>query len=441
VYLLSYVLLPWFLTLSWRTFLTHDSLPRSDVARLFLLQCLWANLHSGFLWGWIITATLAGVRTASIARTPLPPAEKTSRTLTTLAWATLIAAAPLLNPFGVALLADAAGGAIRAFLRPPSVEWASLPAVATPLTVAAWITLLILSLSFILQGSRRLPALVLLAVASLLCLRGYRHVGSFALLAVALPFLAAPERPETGNPGLHTLLLTAVAAALLGFFFFVCSNRLYYCQHELKRFGTGVITSELPVDCSDFAAAHGLRGRFLNDWQYGGYLVWRLWPQIRVAEDGRTAPFPAALHQQLDAVFAGDAAALKSVQLRYRPAGAFVPWINGSLIAHLSRDPDWHCVFIGSHSTLWLTSEAVVRFGMQSLCIRQENAQRFVIRDPCQARAEDPWLTYPTALFRRGFVLLCMGHVTAAREELLRLREVAPSSPLTRRLEDLLGVR
>jgi hypothetical protein len=38
-------------------------------------------------------------------------------------------------------------------------------------------------------------------------------------------------------------------------------------------------TEALPVAACDFVAAHGVRGRALNDLHLGGYLLWRFWPE------------------------------------------------------------------------------------------------------------------------------------------------------------------
>ena len=42
-----------------------------------------------------------------------------------------------------------------------------------------------------------------------------------------------------------------------------------------------------PAGAADFLLTHGIRAPLFNTYEYGGYLMWRLWPQERVFIDGR----------------------------------------------------------------------------------------------------------------------------------------------------------
>src|SRR6202043_1125535 len=42
-----------------------------------------------------------------------------------------------------------------------------------------------------------------------------------------------------------------------------------------------------PSGAADFLLAHGVTSPMFNTYEYGGYLMWRLWPQERVFIDGR----------------------------------------------------------------------------------------------------------------------------------------------------------
>jgi hypothetical protein len=42
-----------------------------------------------------------------------------------------------------------------------------------------------------------------------------------------------------------------------------------------------------PAGAADFLLAHNVSGRMFNTYDYGGYLIWRLWPHERVFIDGR----------------------------------------------------------------------------------------------------------------------------------------------------------
>ena len=44
---------------------------------------------------------------------------------------------------------------------------------------------------------------------------------------------------------------------------------------------------EYPVEGARFLREHQITGRMFNTYEYGGYLIWTLWPQQRVFIDGR----------------------------------------------------------------------------------------------------------------------------------------------------------
>jgi hypothetical protein len=43
-----------------------------------------------------------------------------------------------------------------------------------------------------------------------------------------------------------------------------------------------------PAGAADFLLAHHVTGPIFNTYEYGGYLIWRLWPEERVFIDGRS---------------------------------------------------------------------------------------------------------------------------------------------------------
>ncbi|HIE10575.1 MAG TPA: hypothetical protein EYP62_03090 [Kiritimatiellae bacterium] len=436
IYLFSYLILPAFLAEAWNQFVLRQRPSPKGVARLCALEALWTNLHTAFLWGWLITGLLGITGRARNIERRLKPLLMRS---TVVAAATaLVTAASLLNPYGPALVWDAVAGAFNAALRSPSVEWVGLFRLATPLTLLAWAVLLAGSAVLISRSRYRLPALSLLGLAVLMNANAYRHIGTFAIVAVCLVQLTRESPQSGGTCHLSVRRTLGIAVPLLLFFILVCSNRLFHIQRELKRFGLGPITSELPVDAASFVARVGLRGNFINDWPYGGYLIWRLWPRVLIAADGRTAPFPEELHRRLAKFYDGDISAAEELMREHDITGVFVPWNCGSTTSRLARDPFWDCLFIGPHSTVWVARPVVESRGLAHYRLTSARAHDLVIRSPQQAYREDPWLTYPTALFRRGFVLLCLGQIAAAQEQFAVLQQVAPRSPLTRRLAQLM---
>lgn len=54
-----------------------------------------------------------------------------------------------------------------------------------------------------------------------------------------------------------------------------------------ERIGLGVWTN-YPATAVNFLKEHNVRGNIFNDYNFGGYLIWHLWPDISVYIDGRT---------------------------------------------------------------------------------------------------------------------------------------------------------
>jgi hypothetical protein len=59
-------------------------------------------------------------------------------------------------------------------------------------------------------------------------------------------------------------------------------------QIPQMRPGLGVNKDALPVRAADFISRNHLHGRMYNTMAYGGYLLWKLYPQVKVFIDGRT---------------------------------------------------------------------------------------------------------------------------------------------------------
>jgi len=68
----------------------------------------------------------------------------------------------------------------------------------------------------------------------------------------------------------------------------------------------------LPVGAVDWIAAQQPAGNLFNSYNWGGYLLWRLWPTYPVYADGRTDVYPNVFLQEYLQIVTGqlDAPAL-----------------------------------------------------------------------------------------------------------------------------------
>ena len=78
---------------------------------------------------------------------------------------------------------------------------------------------------------------------------------------------------------------------LLGVLFGILSLALFVslCSRvDMKDVGYGVKRGIYPEGIATFIRKVGLKGRIFNPYAYGGYLIWKLYPDVKVFIDGRT---------------------------------------------------------------------------------------------------------------------------------------------------------
>jgi hypothetical protein len=263
------------------------------VPPLFLL---WANLHGGFVAGWVILAALlvgsAAVRlVASRGEEPIP----SWWTIRLLGVALVVAgAATLLNPYGLRLHGEIYASLFDRFMIETLHEWQPV-SWGNPGGRLYVLYLVGIGLAMLFLYRRRQPLRVLLlAVFLVWSLRHWRNVPFFLLLSV--PLLAelmaeAAGRLRAWRPALvpeskrWLLAMTlggAVAAIVLG------PAHLQRVAHAGLATADFFRETEYPIEALQWARSHPdlLGTRPYNDYGFGGFLVWWL-PEQKVFIDGR----------------------------------------------------------------------------------------------------------------------------------------------------------
>lgn len=310
-----------------------------------LLMLLWANTHGGFIFGFLAWAAyLAGW---------LWERWRGSETSATTGRPMLLAGllalpASIITPDGWGNWEALLGNRSR-FILSQTVETMS-PDFYQPGT---WPFLILLTLGLILPGlsSRRPPAahVFLLAGFGLLGLYMARDIPLFAIAATpilaesarhALGFLArwitVEENISRLEAGLHGWVwpaLTLVAATTLLTLNFLRTGV------SLNQFDARVF----PVQAADWLAEHPQEGRMFNEFNWGGYLLYRLWPEQRVFLDSQTDFYGEALVRKYNQVItAGEG--WESILIQYD-----VNWVivrADSALAHALRaDGTWRIVY------------------------------------------------------------------------------------------------
>jgi hypothetical protein len=237
--------------------------------RLWLLPLLfliWANCHGGFVLGWVVLAAYCAEAVVTHWRDRSLAQERAL-----WLWSAAAVLASGINPNGfraVEVLLLYRSSAMQSYL----LEWAR-PSLWPPPLFA----LLLAAAVGAMVWARRTVRLVdwlLLAAFSLAALGAARNtifVGFFAPV-----FLASYLPWKRALPSLAGWIAALALAA--GIVWGVTSGDFFELRAAEWRY---------PQGAADFLAAHRVTGRMFNTYEYGGYLMWRLYPRERVFIDGR----------------------------------------------------------------------------------------------------------------------------------------------------------
>jgi hypothetical protein len=264
------------------------------------LMVLWANLHGGFIFGLALIGifTLGQSAEAWWARRARHADARGGQWARSWRLLALCVAACLLNPNG-----------LKGLIYPFSY----LGNNASTRYIAEWVSpdfhqgryqifealLLALIAGVALSPRRpRVTEVLLMLAFTYLGLASVRNINLFAvivapLVAVYLSFawrawrtrgMADAPSGHTTRPGVtpaKAVLNLALAAVIAGTVLVVSAPGLTYAhnvQMQARQFPAGAVR---------YLRAHRPAGPLLNSYDWGGYLIWTLYPRVRVYVDGR----------------------------------------------------------------------------------------------------------------------------------------------------------
>lgn len=237
-----------------------------------LLMMFWANLHGGFVVGDILLLAFAAGAVIEY-RHDLP------RLGHILLWAGLGIGASLLNPNGALVFGQLAGVS--------SSTISEFQSTIVKFQQGQWkVAILWLLIVFYCVGiwcSRRIywPELIVALFLAYISVKYTRNIAFFSL--GMLPLIGAhlqdgARRRQWQMPSFVSLLLLVLSS----FFLLWLSSTLWQGRQK-----TGPVKLIYPEAAISFIRDSGLQGRMFNDYTYGGYLLWRLSPEIKIFIDGR----------------------------------------------------------------------------------------------------------------------------------------------------------
>lgn len=247
------------------------------------LTILWVNFHGGYVLGLTIILLYAAGAVADWLIRGEDVATTKRRVVTLVSTCAACLAVVPLNPNGLELYVYPVV-TLRAWSAQTDIfEWRSPDfhlAIFRPFALLLLLTIAVLALS----PKRPKPSQVLLFVFfSFSALYGMRNLPFFVL--VAFPLLGEYAiLPNWKLPALNENLKKILqAAALLAVAFASAKIVSSHIGAELDR-----EQSRFPSRAATFLDTQKLPAPIFNSYDFGGYLIWRLYPRYRVYIDGRT---------------------------------------------------------------------------------------------------------------------------------------------------------
>lgn len=344
-----------------------ERLEKGSPPRLWVfpvLMLLWANLHGAFLAGFVILGIyLAGEWAEGLSG---PGAEvnrrspqeeyvegRRSRLRTLLLAGGTSMLASLVNPAGWRLWETSLGFLRNRYLVGHTAEYLS-PDFHAP---ASWPFLLMITLSILLLGYGRSRV----GTSSLLLLAGWTAMGLYSARNVPIyavtgaPVLAGVAGVWLKNEAVLgfwrrlDLRLATVESSLVGHVWpiaAICLAVLAFAgglRLDFARQGNRFDPQVFPVAAVDWLEGHSPPGNGFNHFPWGGYLLYRLWPEQRVFIDGQTDFYGEALTREYEQVI-GLGEGWREVLSRYQTGWVLVP--PGSALAQaLTHEPGWREVY------------------------------------------------------------------------------------------------
>jgi hypothetical protein len=142
--------------------------------------------------------------------------------------------------------------------------------------------------------------------------------------------------------------------------FFTWKERLNVQNISSNRW---INTYEFPVTAADFILNHNIKGRIYNNFEWGGYLIWRLGPERKVFIDGRVMYEDVyEMSTLIDNAYSQDFIGLpywKAILNSYSVRCIILPLVSPSgnvpeLLNELIKDNAWSPVFLDRNSMIFL---------------------------------------------------------------------------------------
>ncbi|MFZ5523910.1 MAG: tetratricopeptide repeat protein [Pseudomonadota bacterium] len=385
-----------------------------ELIMLPLVMLLWANLHPGFILGWVvIVVMLAGAafdRWRGIHALERPALRRL------LIWCGIALLASLANPLGYAFITNM--GALQEQYSLGVDEFLALAEYARvyqqPVLFYGVLAIALASLGvLILRRKQTDPAQAFLFIGFAAAgFSAFRYTIFFLLIAlmIGMPHVSALSERYIGRARPLLIALLLVAMSGVGYLTF---------QHAAWKQGA-VQTNYVPERAVEWIHSQHPPAPLFNAYEYGGYLGWRLAPEYRMFIDPRCLDF--AVFNDYQTARGGS---YRGVFEKYGVNSVvfylFTPLVNSipEVTLYLLMDKRWDLVFVDRLSVVLVRNE-VNKMPVIDKAPLLDYLQQ-VLERTLEITPEDT-----QALVQYGRVLLYRGDVTGAQQHFNTALQINP---------------
>jgi len=273
---------------------------------LLPLMVVWANAHSAFLFGFILVAFYCAGALLEINR---------KRLVELIGLTGALFAASLINPFGLTLWTHAFAATRVSYIVNITTEYQSPDFHG--LNTLPFLTLLLFSLALGWRARQKLgwTEIILLAGWTAFALYTARNIPLYAQVALIILAPIADRELDDAFPRIGRAVAgfepvaqvargevwgVAIAAALIAL-------EANGAALDVWRKGNVFEANVFPIAAVDALKDNLPAGKMFNEFNWGGYLLYRLWPQEKVFIDGQTDFYGEPLTRQYVRAINGEA--------------------------------------------------------------------------------------------------------------------------------------
>lgn len=248
-----------------------------------LIMILWVNCHGGFLVG---IGMFFVVLICEVISYNLKTKRQAQYLYNLILWFILTSLAILINPYSYGLLVFL----YETLSVPRSIsEW-----YPVGIFDLSYLRLKVLALLFLLtipfgRNKKRYWEVAIIVTALLYAFKHQRHTPLFAIvigpyltenLSMMLKYRNLPDKLKLSPPSY--LLINIFLVFLIGYQLFYAVDR-----YIKAKFNIIVNPREYPVYAVNFLRENKIKGNILLPFEWGEYVIWKLYPDCKVSIDGR----------------------------------------------------------------------------------------------------------------------------------------------------------